>query len=237
MTSPDRSASSVLPPGIDLVILDFDGVVADSEVLSLDTLQATLVTYGISLDPDEVRARFLGASLATIAAYVETQSPGRSSDGFRWAWQDRLFAEFRRNLQPMPRITEALDWLRRAGIEFCVASSSSFERLEVALDATGLTGQFAHVFSAEQVSNGKPAPDLFLFAAQKMRRDPSVCLVIEDSPYGIQAARSAGMRAYGFVGGQHVQARRKEHEALLSEHGAERLLWGFDDLIDAKARR
>lgn len=220
--------------GVDLVIFDFDGVIADSEVLSLGTLQNALADHGLRLPLEEVRRLFLGSSLATISQFVAQNSPDGTATGFANTWQERLFDQFRAELKPIPMILPLLDWLTDQGIRYCVASSSSFERIGVALGAMGLENRFPDLFSAEQVENGKPAPDLFLLAAQRMGMEPAACLVIEDSPHGIQAAQAAGMRVFGFVDGAHLQDIQSVHERLLMDAGAELVLKGYAELLPAK---
>lgn len=118
----------------------------------------------------------------------------------------RLADRFRAALQPIPGIAEALAQLRGPR---AVASSSSPDRLRLSLGLTGLWDAFApHVYSATMVAHGKPAPDLFLLAAARLRADPADCVVIEDSPAGIRAARAAGMRVVGFLGGGHARPAR-----------------------------
>lgn len=216
--------------GVELVIFDFDGVIADSEVLSLGTLRDALADYGLDWPLAEVRACFLGKSLRTITSYVAEHSPRSDAACFADAWQTKLFAEFRKHLEPMPGVLNWIAHLRTEGIAFCIASSSSFERIAVALDAMGLSNSFAHVFSAEQVAQGKPAPDLFIYAAAQMGKAADTCLVVEDSPYGIRAAQSANMRALGFVGGQHLHGEQQAHSALLYNTGAEHVIHAFQDL-------
>ena len=227
-----------LPPllqDVALVIFDFDGVIADSEVISLGTLRETLEAHGLPLSPEEVRDRFLGTSLDTITKYVARHSPRGTAEGFAAAWQESLFAQFRSRLQPIPLILPMLDMLRDHGIRRCVASSSSFERIGVALDALSLTDRFTDVFSAEQVRNGKPAPDLFRFAAENMAEDPAACLVIEDSPHGVKAARAAGMRVIGLLAGAHLKGIEIAHARLLKEAGAQTVLQSYADLLPPPA--
>jgi len=110
--------------------------------------------------------------------------------------------KFREELKPIPGVREMLPKL---GLPFCVASSGTLERIRYALDVTGLLGLMEpHLFSAAMVAKGKPAPDLFLHAAASMRAHPRKCLVIEDSPAGVAAARAAGMRVLAFTGGAHA---------------------------------
>ena len=207
--------------GIDLVILDFDGVVADSEVISLRTLQSSLADFGIDLSADDVRSAFLGTSLATIAGYVAEHGPARTATGFAEAWQTALFARFRAELRPIPHLLALLEHLADRGIRHCIASSGTFERIGVALSAIRLTERFEKIFSAEQVDRGKPAPDLFLMAAHQLGVPPAKCAVVEDSPYGVRAARAADMRSIGFVGGTHLKHIQAEHADLLRRNGAD----------------
>jgi HAD superfamily hydrolase (TIGR01509 family) len=134
-----------------------------------------------------------------------------------------LFEHFRRELKPIPGIVEALD---RLTIPYCVASSSQPERIRISLEVTGLLERFApNIFSAEMVQHGKPAPDLFLYAAKQMGVEPAACLVVEDSAPGIAAAHSAGMRVLAFLGGSHV--RQPGYRERLARLGPER---EFDDM-------
>lgn len=216
---------------VDLVIFDFDGVIADSEVLSLGTLRDTLAQFGIERDLDDVRAQFLGTSLKTINAYVAKHSCHGQPAQFAQAWQSLLFDKLRQELVPIPSIVEVLGGLGARNIPHCVASSSSFERIALSMEAMKLTDYFDHIFSAEQVARGKPFPDLFLHAAQEMKTDASRCLVIEDSPHGVRAAIAGGMRVYGFVGGMHLRGLEEDHGALLSQSGAEQVLRDLQDLF------
>jgi len=216
-----------------LVIFDFDGVVADSEVLSLATLQRSLSAFGITLSLEKVREAFLGTSLLTISRYVCDRSPNRSADEFAEHWQHKLFASFRKELAPIVGIERVLDQLDLQRTPYCIASSGSFERIGVALDAIGLTHRFPHVFSSEQVENGKPAPDLFLLAAQNMNVAPELCVVIEDSPFGVQAAKAANMPCIGFLGGSHLEDVAEGHCAELIRHGANLVVNSYQALLTA----
>jgi HAD superfamily hydrolase (TIGR01509 family) len=205
----------------DLVIFDFDGVLVDSEVISLATLRDTLRDYGADLSATEVRARFLGGAFHGIRDYLAgLPSPARPIETFERAWYDTLFARFRAELEPMPGALALLDRLDGHGTAYCIASSGSVKRLGVALAATGLGARFGdRVFSADMVARGKPAPDVFLHAARQMGVAPGACLVIEDSPAGAQAARAAGMRAIGFVGGSHLRDIARAHgDRLRAQH-------------------
>lgn len=196
-----------------LVIFDFDGVLVDSEVISLSTLRDTLRDFGADLTDTEVRTRFLGGSFRRVLAFLHgLDTPSRPVETFESVWYDTLFARFRAELVPMPGALALLDHLDAAGTAYCIASSGSIPRLGVALQVTGLEARFGdRVFSADMVARGKPAPDIFLHAAQAMGVAPGACVVIEDSPAGAVAAHAAGMRAVGFVGGSHLRDHAAEH--------------------------
>lgn len=209
--------------GIALVVFDFDGVIADSEVISLSTLQTTLAEHGLELPMAQVQEAFLGRSLAAIEAHVAERSPASSAAGFAAAWQARLFQRFRDELRPVPGIGELLEHLNGRGIDACIASSGTRERIGFALRLIGLADRFKGVFSAEEVPRGKPAPDLFLHAAFQMKASPEACLVIEDAEPGVHAAKAAQMRCVGFCGGKHLRGQEKAHGARLLAAGADRI--------------
>jgi HAD superfamily hydrolase (TIGR01509 family) len=209
----------------DLVIFDCDGVLIDSEVIGARVEAAELGRIGIELTADEVMARFLGGTAKAMYETLETEYGLALPDGFEHAVQARIDAAFERDLQVIPGIREALD---RLAISRCVASSSTLARLHHSLGLTELLGRFApHIFSAEQVARGKPAPDLFLHAAASMGCAPGGCLVIEDSVNGVRGGVAAGMRVWGFVGGGHCPPG---HAARLRDAGAESVFEHMPDL-------
>lgn len=204
-----------------LVIFDFDGVIADSEIIALAELQICLADHGLSLPMDRLIDRFLGASLSTITAALAEHTGAPVHVDFREVWYARLFDRYRRELQPVPGIMTLLDRLDRDGVDYCIASGSSERRLGVALECLDLTGRFhGRAFSADDVARGKPAPDLMLFAAARRGRSPADCIVVEDATAGVTAARSAGMRAIGFVGGTHLQTVAQRQAERLVGAGA-----------------
>jgi HAD superfamily hydrolase (TIGR01509 family) len=206
----------------DLIIFDCDGVLVDSEVISCRAHADVLTRHGYPITSEQVFDRFLGRS--TRQAHLEVEAElGRSlPDDFNAQLQDELYRSFEATLQAVPYIDDAL---RAITQPVCVASSGSQERMRVSLGRAGLYDKLApNIFSASQVANGKPAPDLFLFAAERMAAAPGRCLVIEDSIPGITGARAAGMTVLGFHGGSHCQPG---HAETLRAAGA---LLTFDDM-------
>jgi len=213
----------VAPP--ELVIFDCDGVLVDSEPLAMRILLETTAEAGAVIDPAKAYEDFLGKSLATVCDILRTRHGVNIDEAALERMRTRLYQAIRLELQPIPGIAEALANLET---RVCVASSSQLERIRLALEVTGLTTSFGdNLFSAAMVARGKPAPDLFLYAAQQMRVDPGHCMVIEDSPAGVSAALEAGMRVLGFTGGSHARSapHRRKLEAL-NPHGV------FDDMRD-----
>lgn len=189
-----------------LVIFDCDGVLVDSEPIALSVLGEMLAGQDVALSGAEIADRFLGRSLGAVAATVRQDFGVRLPEDFPAMIRRRLFARYERELRPMPGIHTALEGLAARGIATCVASSSLPERIEKSLSVTGLSDAFGpRVFSASMVKAGKPAPDLFLHAARRCGFSSANCIVVEDSPAGIEAARAAGMRVLAFGGGGHAQ--------------------------------
>ena len=227
----DAARFSHLVRGADLVIFDFDGVIADSEVISLATLCTALKVFGIEMSPDAARRQFLGQSMKSIEAYIDTHGSG-DTETFAAVWEADLFARFATELAPVRHALDVVTALDALNKPYCIASSSTHKRIGTALRAMGCTDRFAHIFSAQQVLRGKPAPDLFEFAAKNLGVSPARCLVVEDSPHGVRAAAAAGMRCAGFAGGQHVAGIENEHARLLKDHGADMVLFSYDGISD-----
>ena len=199
---------------IKLVIFDCDGVLVDSEPLAMRVLLGLLSEQGIEIARGDAFRSFLGRSLASITESLNQTHGARLSEESLGGMRDRLYALYRKELKPTGWIAEVLAGLP---LPFCVASSSQVERIRLSLELTGLLPRLeGHIYSASMVANGKPAPDLFLHAAAQMGVAPVNCLVIEDSPAGMMAARAAGMRVFAYVGGGHFGegGLRDEVEAL-----------------------
>ena len=187
---------------IDLVIFDCDGVLIDSEVISAAMLIAELKDHGVVVTREFVSRHFLGRSYPVVLREIREQYGVTLPDRFEADYRARLLAAFARDLRVMPGVVSVIGGLARP---YCLASSSSPERVALSLDLTGLTDLFGpRIYTASRVARGKPAPDLFLFAAAEMGADPARCLVIEDTLIGVRAALAAGMQVWRFTGGSHL---------------------------------
>jgi HAD superfamily hydrolase (TIGR01509 family) len=186
----------------DLIIFDCDGVLIDSEVISARMLIAELRGYGVEMDMAFVSRHFLGRSYPVVLKEVRERWGVALPDRFEADYRARLLGAFERELKVMPGAAEVIGAL---GLPYCLATSSSPERLARSLELTGLAPFFSGVcFTASEVARGKPAPDLFLHAASRMGADPARCLVIEDSLNGLRAGLAAGMEVWRFIGGSHL---------------------------------
>ena len=200
-----------------LVICDCDGVLVDSELLACRVDAEELDRRGITDYPLEtVLERFAGVSQGDFMATVERESGRPLGADFATTVSARVKELLRTELKPLP---DARAVLASLALSKCVASSSGSARLDLALTVTGLKDQFApHIFSSALVEHGKPAPDLFLYAARAFGAPAECCCVIEDSVAGVRAARAAGMRVIGFTGGAHCGP---SHAERLRENGAD----------------
>ncbi|MFF3413672.1 HAD family hydrolase [Streptomyces sp. NPDC002698] len=184
---------------VELVIFDCDGVLVDSERIAVSVQVALGATLGWPITSEEVIARFIGRSHADIHAQVAARLGEETAAVWLKRFEELHSEAVDSELDPVEGISEVLTSMT---LPACVASSGSHDKMRHTLGRTGLYGYFAgRIFSATEVGRGKPAPDLFLHAARRMGVDPSACAVIEDSRPGVQAARAAGMRAFGYAGG------------------------------------
>ncbi|MBA1139909.1 HAD family hydrolase [Mesorhizobium neociceri] len=186
----------------ELVIFDCDGVLVDSEALSVSALLGMISAAGGSVSEDTAYEHFLGKSMKSVREILGRDFRVDITDRHLTDMRVELMRKFREELKPIPGIKDVLPKL---GVPCCVASSGTLDRIRYVLDVTGLLHLLEpHLFSAAMVARGKPAPDLFLHAAASMRAHPRNCIVVEDSPAGIAAARAAGMRVFAFTGGSHA---------------------------------
>lgn len=185
----------------DLVIFDNDGVLVDSEPLSNTILAAYLTELGHPTTYEDSLRDYMGAAVHRVHDLVLERSGQLLPADFDVAFHARVFAAFERELEPVAGAVDVLEKLVAGGVPYCLASSGSHERIRVGHRRTGLDRWFddGRIFSSEDVGRGKPAPDLFLYAAERMGVAPEKCVVVEDSPLGVEAAVAAGMDVYGFT--------------------------------------
>jgi HAD superfamily hydrolase (TIGR01509 family) len=215
----------------ELVIFDCDGVLVDSEPIINQAHAQVLTACGYPITGEDLVRRFCGMSDREVRDIIEREWGRALPTSYAEHVGLMIEAGFRQSLAPIEGVAEALDSLR---LPICVASSSSLEQIRQKLEITGLLGRFGeHLFSATMVARGKPAPDLFLYASQNLMTAPDCCLVIEDSPAGIDAALAAGMTAIGFSGGSHCGP---EHAVRLQRHGAALVIDNMHELATAIAK-
>jgi HAD superfamily hydrolase (TIGR01509 family) len=201
------------------IIYDFDGVIADSEALGNQVLAEHVSALGLPMTMELAVARYMGRrwpeAMAMIAADLGRALPDNFSEGLQRAIMDRFGTDLR-------EVPGATAFIRRfAHLPRCVASSSSTDRLALCVEKLAIAEHFAGaVFSADMVERGKPHPDIFLHAARQLGVAPETCLVVEDSPSGISAAKAAGMTALGLVAGSHIA---EGHASRLIEAGADHI--------------
>jgi len=220
MTNPERVQA--LNANFDLVIFDCDGVLVDSEVISCRAHAETLTRHGYPITADQVLDRFLGVSEREARLMIEHETSRKLPEDFESQVNLATLQSYADDLRAISYVGEVIAAI---GVPKCVASSGTPDKIRHGLTCTGLYNHFApHVFSASQVKRGKPAPDLFLFAAAQMQALPARCLVIEDSVPGVTGALAAGMSVFGFHGGSHC---RPAHADILRAAGAHLT---FDDM-------
>ena len=219
-----------LPEGLDLLIFDCDGVLVDSEILSMRAYQSLFGELGAALT-EEIWAQCIGQTRADIFAIIEKAVGRVAPPELRaelWPRMKKLFAE---ELKPTPGVLEFLEGLEGP----CgVASSAAAEQIHFSLECAGLLGFFdSHIYSAQYVERGKPWPDIFFYAAAKMGVAPETALVVEDSIPGVIAARAARAKVIGYLGGAHIGAK---HGERLIQAGAEAVAASWRGVADLLAR-
>jgi HAD superfamily hydrolase (TIGR01509 family) len=215
----------------ELVIFDCDGVLVDSEPVINRAHAQGLAACGYQITEGDLVERFCGMSDAEMLGIIEREWGRALPPSYAEHIGSMIEDGFGQSLIAIAGVAEALDPLT---VPVCVASSSVPEQIRRKLELTGLLARFGeNLFSATMVARGKPAPDLFLYAAQRLATEPNRCLVIEDSPAGINAAVAAGMTAIGFCGGSHC---RPEHGARLRARGATLVIADMRELLPALAK-
>ncbi|NEJ95469.1 MULTISPECIES: HAD family hydrolase [Rhizobium] len=202
----------------ELLIFDCDGVLVDSELIATRVHIEALAKCGYIISAEEYNDRFIGMTDQQSYSVIESEGGLRLPEDHHERVMAEVANRYARDLRATSGVRQTLEAIN---LRKCVASNSDAAKLSLALKVTDLHDFFwPHVFSASQVARGKPAPDLFLFAAQNMNTPAGSCLVIEDSVAGTQAAVAAGMMVIGFVGGSHCLAG---HGDKLMEAGATKL--------------
>jgi HAD superfamily hydrolase (TIGR01509 family) len=210
-----------------VIIFDCNGVLVDSEEIAAAVVAEELTRAGIEITPQVVMRHLSGRRPADMFVMIEAVTGSKLPANFGSTVAAATVLRLRAELRAMPHAAHALTWLRGPK---CVASSSPHERIRASLETTGLAKFFKSLFSATEVPNGKPAPDLFLHAASRMGVQAAECIVIEDSAAGVSAATAAGMTAIGFVGGGHAGA---ELGAQLKSAGARTIVTDLRHLKSA----
>lgn len=216
-----------------LVIFDMDGTLVDSEVVSVAVLSAVLTEHGYAVTPDEVMTRFIGVSIDGIVRQAAEDAARRGlpvtfPEGFAEAMHDVLLERLMREITPVPGIRPVLASLTPDA--WCIASNSNATRVRNSLINSGLLPPFdPPIYSAEMVKAGKPAPDVYLYAAAQRGCNPAQALVVEDTTVGVRAGKAAGMTVIGFMGGSHISTP-DDHGYSLKAAGADLLAEDADAL-------
>ncbi len=219
---------------LELLILDCDGVLIDSEPLACVADALAIQKYsttGAKPSCEEIMRRFTGKSSQAIAEAMQADYGVKDVQAWM-AEKDRMIQElFKKELQPVNGVKQALGFFKSLNLPYCVASNSGINRLKLAFECTGLDPYLEGVWhSAQEVKHGKPAPDLFFHVADIFGVKPENCLVVDDSPSGITGATAAGMTAWGFIGTNRMG---QCWEDALFQAGASRLITSFGELQES----
>ena len=208
------------------IIFDFDGVIADSEVLANAVLAELVTELGVPTTIEDSYRDYMGKRFDEVVAAIEKAVGRTIPESFGELWHVRTLARFRRDLAPIAGVREFI--AKFADLPRCIASSSTPPRLAVSLEILEMTELFAgRVFSALNVARGKPHPDIFLHAAAEMGVSPSECIIIEDSASGVIAGREAGSTVIGLLAAGHI---RDGHRARLKDAGAHYLAADYTEV-------
>ena len=179
-----------------LIIFDCDGVLVDSELIINTVFAELLNNLGLNVNIEDMYENFVGHSFAQCMVKIEKMLGKMPPDNFEALYRRETTKALEKDLQPVRGVKDVIDQL---SVPYCVASSSSHERMQSTLGITGLLPYFeGKLFSVKDVSRGKPYPDVYLHAAQAMGFEPSKCIVIEDTPIGVEGGISAGMTVFGY---------------------------------------
>ena len=191
------------------LIFDCDGVLVDSEYLASRVESELVRELGLTLGVEEAHALFLGKTVDGVLDAIAARSGTRPSSAWAYNWAFATAHAFLRELKSVDGVGVAVEELRRRGHRMAVASQSPLARVRLSLQVAGLAGQFGeHIYVTSMVARPKPAPDIYLLAAERLGTAPADCIVIEDSPASAAAARGAGMRVIGYAPGKTFEAMR-----------------------------
>ncbi len=211
-----------------LFLFDCDGVLVDSEIIAAEVDAHLLTEAGYPISAEDVVHRFAGLTFRLMVENVEAETGRKLPDELFQQQREELDRRLAGEVRPIAGIEEVLD--RLEGRERCVCSNSSSARLKITLGRTQLYDRFApHIYSAVEVGDRqpKPSPNVYSYAAEQFGRPPSECIAIDDSVFGVTAARAAGMRVVGFTGAGHSWPAQAD---LLTEAGAETVIKRLADL-------
>jgi HAD superfamily hydrolase (TIGR01509 family) len=191
------------------LIFDCDGVLVDSEYLASRVESELVAELGLALSVEEAHQLFLGKTVDGVLDAIAARSGTRPSSAWAYNWAFATAHAFLRELKSVDGVGVAVEELRRRGYRMAVASQSPLARVRLSLQVAGLAGQFGdHIYVTSMVARPKPAPDIYLLAAEKLGAAPADCVVIEDSPASAAAALAAGMRVIGYAPGDTFDAMR-----------------------------
>jgi HAD superfamily hydrolase (TIGR01509 family) len=206
------------------IIFDCDGVLIDSEAISMDIDVALLAESGVAISVEDAHRRFVGTTFEAMISEIEAEH-GIALPADLSARKDaRMMEAYRRSLQPVPGVAAALAKIK---LPKSVGTNGPRARAIAALKLTGLWGHFDGMTTFEDVKDGKPAPDIYLLAAARASKAPADCVVVEDSETGVRAGVAAGCTVYGFVGTAHDKAAQGRRLMTL---GAQRIITAMDEL-------
>ena len=182
------------------LIFDCDGVLVDSEYLASRVEAEVARDLGLALGIEEAHQMFLGKTVEGVLDAIAARTGNRPSNAWVYNWAFATAHAFMRELKAVDGVGVAVEELRRRGHRMAVASQSPLARVRLSLQVAGLAGQFGeHIYVTSMVKRPKPAPDIYLLAAERLGAAPQECIVIEDSPAGAAAAQAAGMRVLGYA--------------------------------------
>jgi HAD superfamily hydrolase (TIGR01509 family) len=210
------------------VIFDCDGVLVDSEPLSMRADVALLARFGISMSEAEAHTRFVGTTFQAMLDMMTAQYGTQFPDGLHAVKNEMVADLYRAELQIVPGVADVLKALKARGLSISIGSNSPKSRVELAVALTQIGHYFDRITSFEDVAEGKPAPDIFLKAASLAGARPEECLIVEDSVTGVTAATAAGIRTIGFTG---THSNPVAHGQSLQRIGAAAIIGNMGELL------